>query len=365
MKDLKALNFENLISLISAQGLQLPENIECFLDDEKVEGHVIASVAAHQYVIRNDNWDLFVATVKNANLEDWLGVLENITVAINYRVIMEDGRDEKVIKPFGTVSDGIDPQVQTLLLERASGLLSICASKIARIAKLVNLAQERVQDDGDIIKDFDALVTFNTELGHGFGPVLCMDKIPYVFGDMETFEIQRTPFTDADKKLYLKFEHERIDAELKDLTDTIQAFLQSKLVKSSIHTEEMAINIVNAAMVMNMLDQHIRFISFGGRDNWRLSGGTTPNSARCHELLDEAVEELFELLEVIPKPEGVDYWAVDVRTLNIIGRDSENRNVGTPLEEESSIMTSRYNEGFLEMMKLRLRLIDNKICISL
>lgn len=364
MKKLETLNFEKLVNLINALGLQLPEQIECYLDNEKVEGYVIASVGAHQYVIRNDNWDLFVNTVNTESLEDFQGLIENITIAIEYRVIMEDDRDNKVIKPFVmATSMEIEPEAHALLMERATGLMSICAGKIMRIAKLVNIALDRVQNDGNIIKDFDALITFNTELGHGFDPVLCMDKIPYMFGDMTTFEVQRSPMLEEDKKLYLVDEHERIDAELKDLGVVVRSFLESKLVKSSIPLEELAVNIVNSVLVMQLMDQHTRFISFGGRDNWRMSGDTTPNSQRCHDLLDIAVEEIFEFLNEIEKPEGVDYWGVDVKTLAIFGRDKENRTVTEPLEE-SAALTTMYNEGFQEMLKLRLRLIDNKICIS-
>lgn len=258
----------------------------------------------------------------------------------------------------------IPDDLQDLLLERASGMMSIGAGAIGRIAQLLNNAQERVAKDGSIVKDFDALVTFNTELGHGFNPVLCIDRVPAILDGIDAIEITRTPFSEEDRATFLTYEGERIDNELKLLTNVVRAFLESKVVTCSTLTEELAVNIVNSTIVNPILEQLIRFISFGGVDNWRLSGDLTPNSERCHDMLDQAVREILEFLDIIEKPEGVDYWGIDVKTLNIVGRDNENRNVGEPLIEESGCITTRYNEGFQELLKLRLRMSDNKICVS-
>lgn len=364
MIELQKLNFEKLVGLVAGQGLVLPEKIECFLADDVIEGHVIASVGSHRYKIRNDGWELFVNTVANGTVADFEGMLNTETTPVWYEVIMEDHRDQKCIPVFGVQMEEIPNDLQELILERANGMMSICANKIGRIAHLMNAAQDRVLRDGDIIKDFDALVTFNTELGHGFNPVLCIDRVPPILDSIDSIEINRSPFSEEDIELFISKEHQQITRHLNELTDVVQAFLNSKAVRSSTLTEELGINVVNATIVNPMLEQMIRFISFGGIDNWRLGGDLTPNSTRCHEMLDQAIREILELMDFIPKPEGVDYWAIDVKTLNIVGRDNENRNVGEPLIEESAAITMRYNEGFQELLKLRLRMSDNKIIVS-
>ncbi|QDJ96951.1 hypothetical protein PQC07_gp054 [Aeromonas phage D3] len=364
MKKLESLNFENLINHVYAMGLQLGENIDCAADDKVVDGHVIASVGVHRFVVRNDTWDTFVNVVNNGTTDEFYGMVNSVQVAIRYEVIMESPNDYKVIPVVGTEVKEIPKALEQLLLERTTGLMSICAGAMGRIAKLVNIAQDRNQRNGELVKDFDAMLTFNTELGHGFKPELCFDKIPAILREYEGFHIDRTPFTQELKEQFLTHEYKLIDRELEILHDVVQAFLNSKAVKSMVLAEELAINVVNSALVAPLLDQQITFISFGGVDNWRLTGDLTPNSQKCHDIMDVEIESIMDMLRTLPLEEGVDYWAIDTKTLNVYGRTELNATSEKPHDISEAISLS-YCDGLLELLKVRLSMHDNKHVITI
>lgn len=366
MKEAKDFSFNNLVNLVRQMNLGLPEEIVIALDETPDQTGFIASVGVHQFIVKRDTWDRFKGVVNGGHLDEFIGLIEAIDIGVSYQVNLEDPeRDTPVIPVFGTVMESVPPEIENLLIERFSGVMSIAASKISKIAHIFNKAIDRVARDGNIIKDQDALVTFDSPFGAEFKPVICLDYIPAIFENLEPIEIHRTPMTPEDRERYLGDDTVEIEKLFTELVEVVQIFYRSKLVSSSTLVKDLATSIIDGTVISQLLDQQIKFISFGGFDNWRLTGDLTPNSKRCHEIMDKEVEDIYALLTSIPLKEGVDYWALDLKHLGIYGRNNENHLICGPLVEESDAISSRYNDGFIELLKLRLSMNDNKHLFTL
>lgn len=361
MKEAKDLDFNNLVNLVRGMNLGLPEEIVIKLDQNEDNTGLIASVGVHVFKVGRVVWDRFCGVVKGGHVDEFVGLLKAKEVDVEYEIAFEDEeRDKPVMPVFGENWDKLPPEVENLIIERGSGVMSVAAGVIGKIATIVNEVIDRVARDGDIIKDRDVMMTFDTEFGEKFNPVICLDYIPTIIESLEPIQIVRTPMTEEDRERYFGKDADEIDRLIKQLIEVINVFYSSKLVSSSKLIKDLVVSVIDGAIVSQFLDLHIKFISFGGFDNWRLTGDLTPNSEACHAIMDVQVEEIYKFLNSIPLQEGVDYWAIDLKTLGIYGRNNENHLVTGPLVEESDAITARYCDGLVDLLKLRLSMNDNK-----
>lgn len=129
----------------------------------------------------------------------------------------------------------------------------------------------------------------------------------------------------------------------------------------------MGISLLNGTILSQFLNLRPMLISFGGRDNWRLFGGESPNSKVCHEIMDKEIEFLVDYLqnkvvldEGVELDREVDIYSVDMKDFNIYARDKYNQVIGNAIVGASEFFHLRYSEGFMELFKLRLRQSDNR-----
>lgn len=240
---------------------------------------------------------------------------------------------------------------------RVKGVMSATATTITEIAHLLNKEMAAVALNTDIVKDFDGIVTFRTELGKEFNVELCFDKIKPVDPANQSIEIQRTPVTPEDLKTFFPDAGEKIQSRLVHVNGLVKSLFESKRIAESEILTKYAAGLINGALVPTFLDLNINYIIFGGRDDWSSPGKDTPNNLACFKYLDEEIEKIFEMLGNIPLEEGVEVWSMDIDTFAIFGR-KDNKVVTPALQGYVENLLLPFSQGFEKILTQRLSLLD-------
>lgn len=242
---------------------------------------------------------------------------------------------------------------------RLEGLVKASSITIREIAQIINTGMEKVALDTEVVKDFDGIITFNTEMGRDFKVGLCFDKVPPVSSENNGRVIERTPLTEADAQVYLKDVAEKVQSRLDHINGLVTALFANKKINSAPELLRYTELGVNVTLVKAFLDQNVNYITFGGKDNWRSDAPETPNNKACFEVLDAETDKLFKLLEGIPKEEGVDLYSIDIDTFAIFGRNDDNKVVTPALQGYTDQILNDYSQGFERVFATRLGLIDS------
>lgn len=243
--------------------------------------------------------------------------------------------------------------------KRLSGLTTAGAASIRDLARTVNTELDLVNKDRDLVKDFDGILTFDTDLGKNFKLRLCFDKIAPI-NEEGIGMVMRTPMTEEDGKKYLRDTYPKVLSKLDHINGLVTALFESKAVKDSEYLLEYAANAVDVLLTKAFLNQVITYIQFGGIDDWRVQSEDTPNNTACFKILDAEVEHIIKLLDELPKPEGVDIHSIDIDTLAVFGRNNDNK-VVTPAVQgfTEEKLLRRYSKGFERLLAIRLAMSDN------
>lgn len=245
----------------------------------------------------------------------------------------------------------------TSVEQRIEGLDKAVGATIKHVAKLINKAMENVARDVSIVKDFDGIITFTTPLGADFKLQLCLDKVAPIHDNVEDVLIERTPITEEDLNLYLKDDAKKVLSSLENVNELVRSVFRSKAVKGNSRLLKYSEYLVNTHIVKTFVTQTINFISFGGVDNWSSRGKETPNNKACFVFLDQEVDKLLDLIDSIPKEEGVDTYSIDIETFGIFGR--RNNKVVTPaVPDVTAEILKHYSQGFERVLSLRLAQLD-------
>lgn len=357
-------NSEKFVNFLYFANFVLPENGMMELDEENDKEVVKISVGEHLFTVSKGFYNKFCKIVEKEELETLLQLLEEPDSGFKYQPKLSDETDKFLLPSLAEDLKEIPENIKDVIQQRISGIVNITGIQVKKLAEIINKRMEEVAKDGNIIKDFDAYLTLDVTYEKGFKLFLCFDKIKPIFEKPEDIQILRTPMSKEDIKLYIGDYYKEIQQMFKLIEDSVNSLLECKAVSFSKLARDFAISLVNGSIVQHLLNITPVFISFGGVDNWRLFGGTTPNSEVCHKLLDQESEYLVNYLKNIPLTEGVDYYAVDVKQLAVYGRNNLNKTVSGPLPEHSDTLTLRYSDGFLDSFLLRLKQCDNKICFT-
>ncbi|UOX39492.1 hypothetical protein [Aeromonas phage ZPAH34] len=363
-------NKENFVTLLNSVGMFLFHDNEVKIET-KENGDFIASAGPHGMLVNPSIKPIFIDCVSKCDQTKFAELLESAYSGVKYIPIVND--EEIVIEKQIETLEELPVEIKNQIESRVSSVLTIAAMEIKAIANLVNKRIEEVSKDFNIVKDFDSLLSFdyNESNDQPFKLFFCFDKIPPILDGSEGIEILRTPMTKADKKLYFGDEYPKIKQHLDNVNETINNFYQSKLVSLSDMCLKYAQVLVNNSVVKAFLDNHFKFISFGGVDNWRLFGDLTPNSKACHAIMDKEVEYLVNYLKTYRIPDHVelkgevDFLSIDLNHLGIYARNNLFKLVSKALQEPSDHFGLRWSEGFRELMKIRLAQNDSNYCFYL
>lgn len=243
---------------------------------------------------------------------------------------------------------------------RLGGLVKAVAQSIREVATIVNEEMEVVAKDGDIVKDFDGYMTFDTKLGTEFEVKLCFDKIKPIAEDNASAWIERTPITKEDLATYFPNVGEKIMSKLAHVNGMVKAMFEAKAVARNPELVEYAGWLVTGTLVNAYLNQNVTYISFGGKDNWSVLGKETKNNLECFKYLDQEIEYIINMLDGIEKTEGVDIYSMDIDTFAIFGRNFDNKVVTPALQGYVQPLLDKYSKGFEQTLATRMAMIDNQ-----
>lgn len=363
-------NKENFITLLNASGMFLIHDNEV-KTETKENGDFIASAGPHGIEVSSGVLSKFIDCVFKCDQITFAQMLESTFSGIKYKAIDIQPEDINVFQDE-TVEE-LSTEIKNIIESRVSSIITIAGMEIKALAGLINKRIDDVSKDFNIIKDFDALVSFDYEedITKPFKIFLCFDKIPPILDGSGAIEILRTPMSKDDKKLYFGPSYAEIKQRINKINEAVIALYESKLVSSSEKSFKYAQTLINNTLVKAFLDDNIKFISFGGIDNWRLFGDLTPNSKACHAIMDKEVEYLVAYLKEYKIPDHielsgqVDFLSIDLNHLGIYARSNLFKVVSKALPEPSDHFGLRWSEGFAELMKIRLAQNDTQYCFYL
>lgn len=358
---MKNFNSDKFVSFLHFANFVLPEEGIMELDEDTVNEVTKISLGEHLFTISKKFWNKFCKIVEKEELGELLQMLEEIDGPFKYSTKPSvDDFLPNLAEDLKELPDNVKDVIQ----QRISGIVNITGVQIRRLAEIINKRIEDVSRDVNIIKDFDAFLTLDVTYEKGFKLFLCFDKINPIFNEPTDIQILRTPMSNEDIKLYIGEDYKEIRRLFTLIEEGVNSLLECKAASFSSLAKDFAISLVNGSIVQHLLQITPVFISFGGVDNWRLFGDLTPNSTVCHKLLDQELEYIVKYLKDIPLEEGVDYYAVDINHLTVYGRNNLNKTVSGPFAKHSDHLSLRYNDGFFNLLMLRLKQSDNKICFS-
>lgn len=243
--------------------------------------------------------------------------------------------------------------------KRLEGLTTAGAGVIRDLARTVNAELDLVNKDRNLVKDFDGILTFDTDLGKDFKLHLCFDKIAPI-NEEGIGMVMRTPMSEEDGKMYLRDSYPKVLSKLNHMNSLVSALFENKAIKESQYLTEYAANAIDVLLTKAFLNQVITYIQFGGVDDWRVQSDDTPNNTACFKYLDAEVEHIIKLLDELPKQEGVDIYSIDIDTLAVFGRNNDNK-VVTPAVQgfTEEKLLRRYSKGFERLLAIRMGMSDN------
>lgn len=298
-----------------------------------------------------DGWDKIIDAIEAEDgtiKEFYAPLLSNIEeVTADWIPASDDG----FYNLMGVDFDNVD--------RRLEGLMTAGAGVIRDLAKTVNAELDLVNKDTDVVKDFDGILTFDTDLGRNFKLSLCFDKIAPI-NEEGVGMVMRTPITDEDGKMYLRNTYPKVLTKLEYMNSLVTGLFESKAVRDNEYLMDYAAKAVDVLLTKAFLNQVITYIQFGGIDDWRVQGKDTPNNIACFKVLDAEMENVIKLLDALPKEEGVDIHSLDLDTLAAFGRNNDNR-VVTPAVQgfTEQQLLRRYSKGFERLFAIRLGMSDN------
>lgn len=361
------------VDTLMALGMVLPKTIT--VETKTLEsGDVIASAGAHGFQVKPDAWTKFCNNVNNDKVDAIAGMMESMYSGVKYIAVeVPETQQEEILPSVVENLTELPDNITDAITQRVSTIISIAGVNMRKIATLINHQIVRVAEDGNIVKDFDAILSFDFEEDESkpFKLFVCFDKIPATYEKETVVEVVRTPMSKEDKTLYLGEHLGAIEQGLTEICDAVNNLYQSKLVSFSNLAIEFAKGLIKGALIVPFLDQTPKFVSFGGVDNWRLFGDLTPNSEACHKLLDQEVEYLVTYLKEYIVPDSVELHghpnilSIDLQHLGVYARDEHNKVLSGNLEEASAHLQGRWSEGFAELLKLRLAQNDSRHCFYL
>lgn len=352
----KDAQHKNLYYFAQHLGLKVDNPSEFSIEEQEWRERYKVSLGTNQLLYLSKKlaphfWMLLAEEDKFTLLEEMLNDSKNFAIFpkidVSFNTIDENTEFAKLV---GEDYLNID--------RRMEGLITASKGTIREIAGIINKRMEEVAEDTDIVKDFDGILTFNTGLGEEFKLELCFDKVPPVSETNNGLVIERTPITLDDLKTYLGDAGKAILTRLDHINQMVSALFNSKKIAESKELTRYVGMALNATLVRAFLDQNVTYISFGGKDDWSSNGKETPNNKACFEILDAETEKLFQLLDNIPKEEGVDVYSVDIDTFGVFGRNNNNKVVTPVLEGYTEQILKDYSQGFERVLSLRLAQLD-------
>lgn len=298
-----------------------------------------------------EGWDKIISAIEadNGTLSEFVSpLLSKLEEAM---VGYEPPKDDDFYTLMGIDFEAVD--------KRLGGLTTAGAGVIRDLARTINAELDLVNKDRNLVKDFDGILTFDTELGKDFKLSLCFDKIAPI-NEEGIGMVMRTPMTEEDGKMYLRDTYPKVLSKLEHMNSLVTSLFESKAVKNSEYLLEYAANAVDVLLTKAFLNQVITYIQFGGIDDWRVQSEDTPNNTACFKILDAEVEHIIKLLDDLPKQEGVDIYSIDIDTLAVFGRNNDNKVVTSVVQgftEEK--LLKRYSKGFERLLAIRLGMSDN------
>jgi len=326
-------------------------NSELFsIEEQEYKDRYKVSLGTKSFYVPKDLIDTFWKLLENASYLDVEELMKQEKITWIHNVIIDSvvstSMEDLVGEDFVSVE------------RRASGLATAAGGVIREISKLINEQMEIVNKDTSIVKDFDGILTFNTELGKDFNIRLCFDKVPPIYPEIDKFVIQRTDILPEDLETYFGEVGKKINSRLAHINSLVGDFFASKKLSDSKDLTEYGESLINHTLIMAFLSQHITFISFGGKDDWRSNSTETPNNKACFVYLDQEVDKIFKLLDGIPKEEGVEVYSIDIDTFAIFGR-KDNKVVTPALQGYTENILNHYSQGFERVLTNRLTHIDS------
>lgn len=352
------LNNEKFIAVLNQLGMIVPSDAEVSVIDNISEGHVIASVRGHQFKVRGDTWERFVARVDTNSHMEIYEMLQSRFSGLEYIPVLEDHEDD--IPTVTKDATELPFEYREMIHQRLSSIVGVVGSRISNIATAVNTRTDAVAKDVNFIKDFDGMFSFDIPEEERFKMVMCFDKIPPITAIGETIEILRTPMTTEFKLAFFGPEALKVvEKEIKEIEDVVNAFLDSKLVNSSELAKKYVMGMFAGAVTNCIMNITPTVVMFGGTDNWRLFGDSTPNTIACRKFLEPEVQHVIDTLKAIPLKDNVVVYSLDLSKMGIYGRDVNNKVVTCLLLDVTNDLTSRWSDGFLDMMRIRLAQNDS------
>lgn len=241
---------------------------------------------------------------------------------------------------------------------RIKGLMTTVSATIREVANMVNKEMNAIALDSNVVKDFDGIMTFSTELGSKFNMELCFDKVPPVDENNDHIEIMRTPITPEDLKTYFPSVGYKIQSRLGHINDLVRAVFESKRIAEIKELHQYAEMLINGVLIPSFLNQNVNYVTFGGRDDWSSAGKETPNNVACFKYLDPEVDKLLKFLDSIPLEEGVEVYSIELDTFAIFGR-KDNKVVTPALQGYVEDILKPFSQGFERVLTQRLSLLDS------
>lgn len=352
-------NQHNLSLFLKSQNLSVVESAELLIEHQEWRDRYKVSLSGHCYLIAKAYLPKFWLALNEGDYNSVIDVLNAHDGQISYIPLIDADQlagvklpeGEAILETLGLHYDKID--------SRVSGLITATKSVITEIAHLVNREMDNTARNVNIIKDFDGILTFTSELGADFKLGLCFDKVKPIDIGNEKVVIQRTPITDEDLTMYLGESGPKVLSRLAHINKLVAEFFATTDATWNKEVRSYAELAINITILKAFFDQSITYITFGGADNWQLDAEGTPNSEACYAILDEELEHVIQFLDNIEKPEGVDSFAIDIDTYAIFGRDKDQRVVTPALQGYTEKLLNRYSQGFERLFSIRMGLNDN------
>lgn len=351
-------NHYNLYLLAQAQHLVLDSNLEFSVEKQDWQDRYKVSLGKHCWYIKTELLPEFWLILSKGGFAEMAEVVKSQDSRMRYSPSITL---DLVDTSFNDTDDlhQLCGEDFVRIDARMSGLIKASASVIREVATLINKEMDAIALDRNVVKDFDGILTFDSKVGTDFKVGLCFDKVaPIAEGNGSVF-IERTPITEEDMKVYLPTVGDKILSRLEHINKLVKDFLDSKAVSRNTELTAYAGMAIDVTLLNAFLNQTVTYISFGGSDDWSSNGPDTPNNVACFKYLDEEIENVINMLNDIPKTEGVDLYSIDIDTFSIFGRNNDNKVVTPALQGYTETILDRYSKGFERTLATRISRVDN------
>lgn len=321
-----------------------------------------------------------------------------------YELLIDNFEDPKkdtiYVSPYSGIPFDYNPNIPdldnesvigehfTLIDKKIDKLFNLIENEVKGLSTALFHVDEMFNKDGTKVKDFDAILTFNT-LNHKDDTrfFLALDKIPPIH-TKDTLKLERRPLSDEDRsflfgyptKEYTKiveadFKNKKVldETNVKPVTyaDNIQRYLDNinkgivelfnnEIVISAPTLYKYAQNRFDSVIIPIVMQIDIRpYCVFGGRDNFKANNDEpSENVLACNVYLDQEIMKIINWLNTLPKEEGVDHFAIDADGMGVYGMNEDNIPISTitnPKYQFRNVFQKFYSNGFTELMKFKIK----------